>query len=83
ALSWFIEQSTSPVMVSIAITHTETCVAPYGVAERLLGTNPIALGFPVIDSHPMIIDMATSAITFGKMRHAKETGKAISHGLAL
>ncbi|MBJ3641345.1 Ldh family oxidoreductase, partial [Salmonella enterica subsp. enterica serovar Weltevreden] len=83
ALSWFIEQATSQGMVAIAMTQTDTCVAPYGGAERFLGTNPIAFGFPVKDSHPMIVDMATSAIAFGKILHAKETGKPIGHGLAL
>lgn len=83
ALSWFIEQATIQGMVAIAMTQTDTCVAPYGGAERFLGTNPIAFGFPVKDSHPMIVDMATSAIAFGKILHAKETGKPIGHGLAL
>ncbi|EGC9167674.1 Ldh family oxidoreductase [Salmonella enterica subsp. enterica serovar Agona] len=83
ALSWFIEQATSQGMVAIAMTQTDTCVAPYGGAERFLGTNPIAFGFPVKDSHPMIVDMATSAIAFGKILHAKETGKPIGHALAL
>ncbi|EDU9614479.1 Ldh family oxidoreductase [Salmonella enterica subsp. enterica] len=83
ALSWFIEQATSQGMVAIAMTQTDTCVAPYGGAERFLGTNPIAFGFPVKDSHPMIVDMATSAIAFGKILHAKETEKPIGHGLAL
>ncbi|EHM1822502.1 Ldh family oxidoreductase [Salmonella enterica subsp. enterica serovar Kentucky] len=83
ALSWFIEQATSQGMVAIAMTQTDTCVAPYGGAERFLGTNPIAFGFPVKDSHPMIVDMATSAIAFGKILHAKETGKPIGHGQAL
>ncbi|EDS5955563.1 Ldh family oxidoreductase [Salmonella enterica subsp. enterica] len=83
ALSWFIEQATSQGMVAIAMTQTDTCVAPYGGAERFLGTNPIAFGFPVKDSHSMIVDMATSAIAFGKILYAKETGKPIGHGLAL
>uniref|UniRef100_UPI001649F980 Ldh family oxidoreductase n=1 Tax=Salmonella enterica TaxID=28901 RepID=UPI001649F980 len=69
ALSWFIEQATSQGMVAIAMTQTDTCVAPYGGAERFLGTNPIAFGFPVKDSHPMIVDMATSAIAFCKILH--------------
>ena len=50
---------------------------------RSLGTNPIAFGFPVAGEEPMIVDMATSAIAFGKILHAKETGKPIGEGLAL
>lgn len=48
-----------------------------------MGTNPIAFGFPVENSHPMIVDMATSATAFGKILHAKETGKHIGEGLAI
>ncbi|WP_354623105.1 Ldh family oxidoreductase [Psychromonas sp. MME2] len=83
ALSYFMEQATSEGMIAIAMTQTDTCVAPYGGAERFLGTNPIAFGFPVKDSHPMIVDMATSATAFGKLLHAKETGQQIGEGLAI
>ena len=83
ALSYFIERATREGKIAIAMTQTDTCVAPYGGAERVLGTNPIAFGFPVEDEEPMIVDMATSAIAFGKILHAKETGKHIGEGLAL
>ncbi|MGL6259477.1 Ldh family oxidoreductase [Vibrio sp. WXL210] len=83
ALSYFMEQATSKGMIAIAMTQTDTCVAPHGGAERFLGTNPIAFGFPVEGSHPMIVDMATSATAFGKLLHAKETGQQIGEGLAI
>lgn len=74
---------TNKGLVAIVMTQTDTCVAPHGGAERFLGTNPIAFGFPVENSHPMIVDMATSATAFGKILHAKETGKHIGEGLAI
>lgn len=83
ALSYFIEQATDKNMIAIGMTQTDTCVAPYGSAERFLGTNPIAFGFPVKDAHPMIVDMATSATAFGKLLHAKETGQQIGENLAI
>lgn len=83
ALSYFMEQATSKGMIAIGMTQTDTCVAPHGGAERFLGTNPIAFGFPVEGSHPMIVDMATSATAFGKLLHAKETGQEIGKGLAI
>lgn len=83
ALSYFMEQATSQGMIAIGMTQTDTCVAPHGGAERFLGTNPIAFGFPVDGSHPMIVDMATSATAFGKLLHAKETGQEIGKGLAI
>ncbi|GAM60992.1 malate dehydrogenase [Vibrio ishigakensis] len=83
ALSYFMEQATEQGMIGMSMTQTDTCVAPYGSAERFLGTNPIAFGFPVKDSHPMIVDMATSATAFGKLLHAKETGQEIGDNLAI
>ncbi|MGV2986407.1 Ldh family oxidoreductase [Vibrio sp. E150_011] len=83
ALSYFMEQATSQGMIAIAMTQTDTCVAPHGGAERFLGTNPIAFGFPVEGGTPMIVDMATSATAFGKLLHAKETNQSIDEGLAI
>lgn len=83
ALSYFIQQATDAGKIAISMTQTDTCVAPHGGAARFLGTNPIAFGFPVKDSTPMIVDMATSATAFGKLLHAKETGQSIGPGLAI
>ncbi|WP_026960083.1 MULTISPECIES: Ldh family oxidoreductase [Aliagarivorans] len=83
ALSYFMEQTTSAGMIGISMTQTDTCVAPHGGASKFLGTNPIAFGFPVEGSTPMIVDMATSATAFGKLLHAKETNSPIPSGVAL
>ncbi|MFT2111709.1 Ldh family oxidoreductase [Marinomonas sp. 2405UD68-3] len=83
ALSYFAEMAAKQGLISISMTQTDTCVAPYGGAERFWGTNPIAFGFPVENGNPVIIDMATSATAFGKLLHAKETGSDISLGLAI
>ncbi|HCO8821952.1 TPA: Ldh family oxidoreductase [Escherichia coli] len=83
ALSFFAERATRQGAIAIVMTQTDTCVAPYGGAERFLGTNPLAFGFPVQNEMPMIVDMATSAVAFGKILHAKETGQPIGEGLAL
>ncbi|MEE1673653.1 Ldh family oxidoreductase [Agarivorans aestuarii] len=83
ALSYFMEQATNAGMIAIGMTQTDTCVAPHGGAAKFLGTNPIAFGFPVEGSTPMIIDMATSATAYGKLLHAKETGQSIGKGLAI
>src|SRR5690606_20015307 len=48
-------------------------MAPWGGAEQLLGTNPIAFGIPAGEEPPVIFDMATSVAAFGKIRtHALE-----------
>ncbi|WP_191603197.1 ureidoglycolate dehydrogenase [Marinomonas algicola] len=83
ALSYFAQMAADQGLISISMTQTDTCVAPFGGAEAFWGTNPIAFGFPVENGNPVIIDMATSATAFGKLLHAKETGQSISLGLAI
>lgn len=58
-------------------------VAPFGGAERVLGTNPIAAALPVGNSQPIILDFATSAVAEGKVRVARNRGKSIPEGWVL
>lgn len=59
-------------------------VAPFGGAERVLGTNPIAAALPVgNDDAPVILDFATSAVAEGKVRVARNRGKSIPEGWIL
>jgi uncharacterized oxidoreductase len=58
-------------------------VAPHGGAGRLLGTNPLAAAFPVGGRSPVVIDFATSAVAEGKVRVARNRGKAIPEGWIL
>ncbi len=57
-------------------------VAPFGGAERVLGTNPIAAAIPV-DGPPIVLDFATSAVAEGKVRVARNRGKTIPEGWVL
>jgi uncharacterized oxidoreductase len=58
-------------------------VAPFGGAERVLGTNPLAAALPVGNSQPIVLDFATSAVAEGKVRVARNRGKSIPEGWVL
>jgi LDH2 family malate/lactate/ureidoglycolate dehydrogenase len=58
-------------------------VTPYGGADGLLGTNPIAAAVPVTGRLPIVLDFATSAVAEGKVRVARNRGKAIPEGWIL
>ncbi len=62
---------------------TSGIVAPFGGAERVLGTNPIAAALPVGDHNPIVLDFATSAVAEGKVRVARNRGKSIPEGWVL
>jgi L-2-hydroxycarboxylate dehydrogenase (NAD+) len=49
----------------------------------MLGTNPIAIGFPGKQEPPIVIDMATSAAAYGKVEMARRKGTPIPFGWAI
>src|SRR3954465_15796878 len=46
-------------MIGGSMTNTTKLVAPLWGAERMLGTNPIAISFPGYKEKPIVIDLAT------------------------
>ncbi len=58
-------------------------VAPFGGAERRLGTNPVAAAVPLPGEPPLVMDFATSVVAEGKVRIARNQGKSIPEGWIL
>lgn len=57
-------------------------VAPYGSREPILGTNPIAFGFPGPD-RPLVIDFSTAQQVWGEIRQATLEGRQLAPGAFL
>ena len=53
---------------AFAMCNTKPMMAAPGGAERLVGTNPIAFGFPVAGEAPVVFDMATATGAMGRIR---------------
>ncbi|HET7208946.1 MAG TPA: Ldh family oxidoreductase [Terriglobales bacterium] len=70
-------------LISWAMTNSTKLVAPLWGAERMLGTNPIAIGFPGKQEPPIVIDMATSAAAYGRVEMARRSGNPIPSGWAI
>lgn len=69
---------------ALAMTNAGPLVAPLFGAEARLGTNPIAFAAPVgPDEPPLVLDMATSAVAFGKIELARRANSAIPPGWAI
>jgi LDH2 family malate/lactate/ureidoglycolate dehydrogenase len=68
-------------LIGWSMTNASRVVVPPGGAERMLGTNPIAVAFPAGNHEPpVVIDFATSAVAFGKIQVAMRTGKPLPEG---
>jgi LDH2 family malate/lactate/ureidoglycolate dehydrogenase len=70
-------------MIGWSMTNTTKLVAPLWGAERMLGTNPIAIAFPAGQEPPVVIDVATSATAYGKIEIARRKGSDIPEGWAI
>lgn len=70
-------------MIGWAMTNSSKLVTPLWGAERMLGTNPIAIAFPGKEEPPIVIDMATCAAAYGKIEMARRKGETIPSGWAI
>jgi L-2-hydroxycarboxylate dehydrogenase (NAD+) len=55
---------------------------PYGGFQPILGTNPISVALPT-DGDPLLIDLATSTVSTGKLSVAARAGESIPLGWAV
>lgn len=67
-------------LIGWAMTNTTKLVAPLWGAERMLGTNPLAIAFPGKTEPPIVIDMATSAAAYGKIEIARRKQEPVPTG---
>ena len=78
--SYYSLQALERDMIGWSMTNSSKIVVPLWGAERRLGTNPIAIAFPALKNPPIVIDMATSVVAFGKVEIAERQDKKIPEG---
>jgi LDH2 family malate/lactate/ureidoglycolate dehydrogenase len=69
-------------MIGIAMTNASALVAPTYAAEKLLGTNPIAVAIPAGQEAPFVADFATTTAANGKLEIAQRNNSSIPLGWA-
>jgi L-2-hydroxycarboxylate dehydrogenase (NAD+) len=67
-------------LIGLSMTNTTKGVAPFLGAEKMLGTNPVAIAFPGYSEPPVLIDFASSAVSYGKIEIAKRKGELVPAG---
>lgn len=70
-------------MIGISMTDVEDLVVPYGGTKPFLGTNAFCFTAPMKGEEPFILDMATSGISFNKLRMHKEKNQPLELGWAV
>lgn len=61
-------------MIGMSFTNTDALVKTYAGKRPFLGNNPISVAIPCKDEEPFCLDMATSVVTFNKIRQLREEG---------
>ena len=81
--SFFAHRAAKDNLIAMFCCNTVRCVAPYGGADSLLGTNPIVVAAPAGKELPLILDISTTITAMGKIQAAAREGKPIPAGWAL
>ena len=82
-IGYWAEQCAAAGMVSIHFVNVADHApyqAPYACSDARLGTNPFCAALPGSDGPSVLLDMATSAIAFGKARVARNKGMPVPEG---
>ena len=55
-------------------------MAPWGGSEMLLGTNPLAVAIPLGSEPPVVLDIATTAVSYGTVKKYALQGRPMPEG---
>ncbi len=80
SLSDYAMMATAQGMIGACFANSVTVVAPPGGTSAELGTNPICYAIPAGSHAPIVLDMATSITTFGKLLLLKSRGEKAPEG---
>lgn len=77
AVGYYAHEMAQQNMIGIIFTQADALVAPFGGKIPYLGANPITFGVPTGLEYPLVLDMSTSQVSFGKVMLAKDKGHLI------
>lgn len=69
-------------LAGLAFCNSDSFVRLHDGAARFHGTNPIAFAVPVAGGRPWLLDMATSAIPYNRVKLYRSLGRDLPEGVA-
>jgi LDH2 family malate/lactate/ureidoglycolate dehydrogenase len=80
---WYAMRASARGLIGLTMTNTSPLVAPTRGRTKLLGTNPLAFAAPAGRFGTLVLDMATSTITWGRLLVAARRGQPMERGVAI
>jgi len=77
AVGFFAEKAARAGMIGMVMTASRPMMAYYGAADAGVSTNPLAMALPRTGHDPIVFDMSTAKIPFGKILSARDKGEMI------
>lgn len=78
-----VEAITGQGLAGLVMCPSYASVAPTGGTSPLLGTNPLAFGWPRPSGQPYVFDFATSVAARGEIELLRRAGKPVPDGWAV
>jgi 3-dehydro-L-gulonate 2-dehydrogenase len=63
--------------ITISWTNTESCMPPWGGRDCRLGNNPFVMAAPVEGGEPLLLDMAMTQYSYGKLQVTRLAGRKL------
>jgi len=70
-------------LLGFVFTGSPPQVHPFGGIDKVLGTNPLAIAVPTENEDPLLIDLATSALSGSRIRQASYFNEEIPEGIGV
>jgi ureidoglycolate dehydrogenase (NAD+) len=79
--AYYVDRIAASGMLGLAVSNSVAKVAPHGGVRPVFGTNPLAIGIPRPSSPPVVVDMATAAVSGASVIRAAERGDTLPPGV--
>jgi ureidoglycolate dehydrogenase (NAD+) len=82
ALAYYPEIAMRAGMIGIAMTNALPTMAPWGGVDRIVGINPVSIGFPGGSEQHVLLDTSFGVVARGKIMVRYENGLDLPEGWA-
>jgi ureidoglycolate dehydrogenase (NAD+) len=82
AAAYFALRAADRGFISFAFTNADSLVKAFNARKAVFGTNPVCFAAPLQDEGPLCLDMATSIVSWNKVRVRHASGLQLEPGWA-
>jgi len=80
--AYFALRAARSDFLAFAFTNADSLVKAHNAAESFFGTNPICFAAPMNNEDPLCLDMATSAVSWNKIKNYRRESRPLDPGWA-